>query len=115
MILKDYRKGGKDVVWYLDPPYWGTTGIYDHEWSINDHIELCERVQDLDGGFVAVSGYDLPNHPYNNFKFWTDKVSWEVPISMTGIAFTETNNLQAYEGDIKRGTATESLWIYNPT
>lgn len=114
MILKDYCKGGSDVVWYIDPPYWGTTGIYQHEWKEEDHIELCERVQNLNGGFVAVSGYDLPNHPYNRFKFWTYKTSWEVQVSMTGIAFTETNNLAAYADVIQRGTATETLWVYDP-
>jgi site-specific DNA-adenine methylase len=114
MLLKDYSKGGRDVVWYIDPPYWGTTGIYEHEWTKEEHFELCERIQNLNGGFVAVSGYDLPDHPYNKFKFWTRKACWDVPVSMTGIAFTETNNLGAYEGVIKRGTATETLWIYEP-
>lgn len=114
MLLKDYSKGGREVVWYIDPPYWGTTGIYEHEWSEQDHLELCERIQHLNGGFVAVSGYDLPNHPYNRFKFWSRKVSWEVQVSMTGIAFTESNNLAAYADVIKRGTATETLWIYDP-
>lgn len=111
-ILADFAKGGRDVVWYIDPPYWKTTGIYDHEWTERDHLELCERVAKLEG-FVAVSGYDSPDHPYNRFNFWTKKESWEVNVSMTGMAFTETNHLLEYEGAIKRGTATETLWIYD--
>lgn len=114
MILKDYAKGGRDVVWYIDPPYWGTTNIYDYEWTTDEHYEMCERIQNLNGGFVAVSGYDTPDHPYNKFKFWTNKVSWNVAVSMTGLAFTETNNLAAYADQIKRGEAVETLWIYDP-
>lgn len=112
-ILQDYNKGGRHVVWYIDPPYWQTTGIYEHEWLERDHLELCERIQKLEG-FVAVSGYDMPKHPYNRFNFWTKKVNWDVNISMTGMAFTESNNLAEYEGSIARGIATETLWIYDP-
>jgi DNA adenine methylase len=113
MILKDYSKGGKEVVFYLDPPYEGTFGIYDHELAKEEHREICERIQHLNGAFVALSGYDHPGHTYNSFNFWTSKITWEVPISMTGMAFTESNHLVEYEGSIKRGIATECLWIYD--
>lgn len=115
LILRDYKKDGREVVWYIDPPYWGTKGIYNHEWPNDWHNELCHRIQDLDGGFVALSGYDHPKHPYNTFTIWKEKVTWDVPISMTGLAFQDTNHLGGLEDQIKRGVATETLWIYDPS
>lgn len=111
MILKDYSNS--DAVIYIDPPYWGTIGIYDHCWSEQDHYELCERVTNCNGAYVAVSGYDSIDHPYNTFKFWTSKESWEVNVSLKGAAFTETNHLAGLEHLMVRGKVTESLWIYN--
>lgn len=110
-VLKDYAVNGHDVVWYIDPPYWGTTGVYDYEWKKEEHYELCERIKHLHG-YVALSGYDCPEHPYNKFHFWTEKVSWEVHVSMTSQAFTETNNLSGLENVVSRGLANETLWIY---
>lgn len=110
MILKDYATTW-DCVAYIDPPYWGTFGIYNNEWPEAWHYELCEQVHKLPC-FVAVSGYDSPNHPYNTFKFWTRKESWEVRQSMTAQAYTQTNNLK--EGSMPRELATETLWIYDP-
>lgn len=107
ILFKDYNSN--DMVWYIDPPYWKTIGIYKHEWKELEHLELCERIQYLHG-FVALSGYDSPDHPYNKFK-WDDKISWEVQVSMTGMAFTDTNHLAGLEDVIKRGTAKETLWI----
>lgn len=114
-ILTDYKVGGKDVVWYIDPPYWNVYKVYEHEWAEEDHRALCHRVQDLDGGYVAVSGYDHPDHPYNKFKFWTNKFQWEVNVKMTALAFTEENNLLAYKDVLKRSTAMETLWVYDPS
>jgi DNA adenine methylase len=111
VLMRDYNndKNGDDIVWYFDPPYWGTIGIYDHEMRPEHHYEFAERCMHLNG-FVAVSGYDHPKHPYNEYK-WDKKVAWEVSVTMTGLAFTDTNNLGEYADSIKRGKAQETLWI----
>lgn len=114
IMLQDFNNenNGNDIVWYIDPPYWNTpTNIYDHSFQPHDHIELAERCMYLNG-FIALSGYDCDNHPYNKFS-WHKKESWEVRVSMAGLAFTETNHLAEYEGMIKRGVATETVWIRN--
>lgn len=110
-LMKDYNndRNGDNIVWYWDPPYWGTIGIYDHEWKKEHHYEFAERCMHLNG-FVAVSGYDHPKHPYNEYK-WDRKETWEVDVTMTGLAFTDTNHLMEYENEIKRGKARETLWI----
>ncbi len=97
-----------DMVWYLDPTYYDCTrGMYEHEMSKDEHIELCERAHHL-RGFVALSGYDNPI--YNRYK-WDDKRSWTVHVSMLGMSFTETNNLAGMEDVLKRGSAQEVVWI----
>lgn len=110
-IVKDYNtelNHGK-IVWYLDPPYWGTSGIYNHELKKEVHHEIAQACMKM-SGFVALSGYDDPKHPYNEYE-WTRKEQWEIQVSMTGLAFTDTNHLEAYEGSISRGKAKETLWI----
>lgn len=111
VLLKDYNteRNGDNIVWYLDPPYWMTGGIYDHEMRPEVHYEIGERCMHLNG-FVALSGYDHPRHPYNSFK-WDRKESWEVQVSMTGMAFTDTNHLAEYSDIIERGKAKETVWI----
>lgn len=114
IILNDYKRGGRNVIWYIDPPYWNTGGNYLHEWEKKDHTELCERILDLNGGYVILSGYDAPDHPYNLSRVpWTYKYSWEVRTSMAGMAFTESNNLAAFEGTVQREKATETIWVYD--
>lgn len=107
IIFKDYDSD--DMVWYVDPPYLGTYAMYDNEWKEHDHIELCERIQRLQG-FIAVSGYDFPEHPYNKFK-WDNKIKWNVSSTIAGHAFTDTNHLQGKEGEMYRGGVEETLWI----
>ncbi len=99
-----------DTVHYFDPPYWKIANCYDHSWSDTDHIELCERIFNQIKGFVALSGYDSEDHPYNNYK-WDDKYSWEVAVTATGLDFQESSNKAHKKGEIKRGTATETVWI----
>lgn len=107
ICMDDFDSAG--TVHYIDPPYWGVPRTYDFHWTEADHIELCERAMRAEG-FVAISGYDCPEHPYNRYK-WDDKASWEVPVSAIGLAFHETNNMKQYEGMVARGTAIETLWI----
>lgn len=109
MLVHDYSKNKADIVWYFDPPYWGTEGIYDHELPKDKHFEIAQKCMEL-RGFCAVSGYDSPDHPYNKYK-WDRKIQWDVMLSMTGFAFTESNNLADYEGQMERGFVKETLWI----
>lgn len=111
MCFKDYDK--ESVVWYLDPPYWLIGNAFEHAMSKTaEHIELCERIKHLHG-FVALSGYDVPDHPYNKFDFWTHKISWKVRSSVAGMAFTETNHLKGFETKMEGGRTLvkETLWI----
>jgi DNA adenine methylase len=110
-LFKDFNteKNGDEIVWYIDPPYWQTIGIYKHELKPEEHFEIGERAMHLNG-FIALSGYDHERHPYNTFK-WDKKESWEVDVSMTGMSFTDTNHLQPYEEIIQRGKVRECVWI----
>lgn len=103
MMLKDYDSD--DAVFYVDPPYWGIPQPYLHTWTEQDHLECCERIGHM-AGFVALSGYDLPGHPYNRFTFWTDKVKWDARTSMNGKVGDDKDS-------IERPDATECLWIRN--
>lgn len=60
------RYDGPDAVFYLDPPYEPSTRCryhqkgdraYPHDLTPEDHVELIERVQALEGS-VLLSGYD---------------------------------------------------------
>lgn len=109
----DWRQCFKDfdcpeMVWYLDPTYFDyNKGMYEHEMSKDEHFEMCERIQHLQG-FVALSGYENPL--YNKYP-WDDKHKWQVQVSMLGIAFTDTNNLEGKQDELKRDVATEVLWV----
>lgn len=104
--FKDYDSSS--MVWYLDPTYFDyAKGLYEHEMSKDCHLELCERIQHLQG-FVALSGYDNPL--YNRYS-WDNKIQWRVPVKTLGMAFTESNNLIGLEDTLKRGYAIETLWI----
>ncbi len=104
--LKDYDRD--DFVWYLDPPYYQyAKGMYECEMSKEDHVELLQRIFQLNG-FVALSGYE--NELYDKYP-WDARYSWVVNVTSLGQGFTETNNLAGKEGLLQRGTAKEVLWI----
>lgn len=108
ILLKDC-KNDEDTVWYFDPPYLDTYSVYDHNWKKSDHIELVERIFKDINGYVAVSGYDFPDHPYNKYQ-WDEKVSWEVQSTVKAMAQTESNYLK--DKDLgNREKVKETLWI----
>lgn len=49
-ILKRYD--GPDVLFYLDPPYWGTEGYYDAPFSRADFAVLAEMLRNVRGVFL---------------------------------------------------------------
>lgn len=106
-IIKDFSY--KDSVIYCDPEYYSTVGMYNINMSKQDHIDLCEAIM-KGQGFFALSGYDWPDHPYNNYD-WTAKKSWEVHEKAKGHAFTESNNLEGYKERMTRDRVKETLWI----
>lgn len=103
-ILKDYDT--LDTVFYLDPPYYESHGIYQVEMPDRDHVELMERIQSL-RGFVAISGY--PNNLYNQYG-WDEHYTWSRTTKASALASTESNNNQ----DQSRHQVTEALWIRHP-
>lgn len=109
LCLRDYDSD--TMVFYLDPSYLGVTrGFYRHELLTKDHIELCERIMNLEG-FVAISGYDNPETRaiYDQYK-WDDIRTWELQ-AMHGKAFTDTNNLKEHKDNIQGSIAKEILFI----
>ena len=99
-----------ETVFYLDPPYMRETTsghMYEHIMTQSDHRELCDRIFKLKG-FVALSGYE--NEIYSTYP-WDQVEMWDVFISMTGIAFTETNGKLDKRDQTVRGERTERLYI----
>lgn len=106
MILKDYDH--PDMVWYMDPPYYHTAkGQYEFEFTDEDHMELLERIQQLEG-FVAISSY--PNELYAKYS-WDDIHTWQVHSTALGQSFQEENNQAGKEHILARVPATECLYI----
>lgn len=104
-LLKDYDH--HNMVWYLDPPYMHSDpGIYDQSWNLEKHKRLLQVIFDCKG-FVALSGYD--NELYNSMP-WTERHEWEVYVSISPKAETETNGLKG-KRDIMDKRAVECLWI----
>ena len=67
----------EDTLWYIDPPYLpntreeNSTNIYEHEMSVDDHIQLLNIIKNARGK-VIISGYSSPL--YNrNLKGWKIK------------------------------------------
>jgi DNA adenine methylase len=112
LCLRDYDQEG--MVWYLDPSYLGTQGNYEFELTRADHIELCDRVHNLKG-YVALSGFDndLTNEIYGRYK-WKEVFAWKRQTRALTQSFSDTNNLEGYEGDTERGVKShvkEALWL----
>lgn len=66
-----------NTIWYLDPPYLpstrsdGATEIYEHEMSVDNHIDLLNFAKNARGKII-ISGYSSPL--YNrNLKGWKCK------------------------------------------
>ena len=88
----------EDAVFYMDPPYLNTDPyVYESNFTLKDHMALCQRIFKMKG-FVALSGYHIPDHPYDKFP-WTKKLQWNSQFIM----------IQGLE-DTPRET-TECLWI----
>ncbi len=67
----------EDTLWYLDPPYLpntreeNSTNLYEHEMTVEDHINLLNLVKNARGK-VIISGYSSPL--YNRtLKGWKTK------------------------------------------
>lgn len=109
-LLEDYDS--PEMVWYMDPPYVSCTkNLYSHEFTRQDHLDLCDRIFELKG-FVALSGYGDPatKDIYDRYD-WSSIEEWDSSNLMAGYAFTESNNLAGKEHLLNRGTTKENLWI----
>lgn len=109
-FLKDFDNPG--MVFYLDPPYLKySVGMYKHVMTQQDHIEMCERIFQLQG-FVALSGYgdDQTRSIYGRYP-WDDVKEWKTINTMTALATTETNQRSEINYEIERLDATELLFI----
>jgi len=106
-ILKNYDT--PETCFYLDPPYVARTrrrGSYAHELSDDDHSELVEMVQQLQG-MVMLSGY--PNELYAPLEQSWRKVAWKVGCHAVGR--TRATGLMG-QGAVKaRQSRTECVWM----
>ena len=104
--IKDFDN--LDTVFYLDPPYLQyAKGMYKHEMNKSDHIRLLNLIMETEG-FVALSGYE--NELYDSYK-WDNRITWDIYISSSGLAFNIENKRAGHEDNISRGKAKEVLWI----
>jgi len=105
-ILTDYDSD--ESVFYLDPPYVATdSGGYKYSMSPDDHREMLDFIQDMEG-FVALSGFT--NSLYDGYD-WDDRITWEVTCPLTGNANNEGNNKAHMAGLECSAKAEEVLWI----
>ena len=90
-VIKDHARKG--VLFYLDPPYLRETrnvnrDSYEHEMSLEEHVELLELIAELasqDKGDFIVSGYD--SDLYNDFfaeNGWTKSTKQVAASSQKG-------------------------------
>ena len=113
-LIDDYDRPG--FIWYFDPTYLDSfPGTYEHELSVNDHIELVSRIRCLNG-FVAVSSYDGPNtrRIYDQPGLWTEVIEWNRCTRALTQSFTDSNSLSTKETTNDRKTVKELLWIRRP-
>ncbi len=108
--LTDYDN--QDAVFYIDPTYVKfAKGAYTHNMTIDDHKEMIQRINHAKG-FVAVSGYDDPEtHEIYDKIEWDHFYKWRVHTSSVALAFSDTNNREGMDDDIKRHHVVEALWV----
>ncbi|MDH7577172.1 MAG: DNA adenine methylase [Bacillota bacterium] len=103
-ILKRYD--GKDILVYLDPPYFPGSrvdpGIYDLELPRERHEELAGL---LDGfsGMAALSGYRCPE--YDEWYAGWERHDREVPCHISGVGSTGERK------GLSKPRRIESLWL----
>jgi len=99
------RYDSYQTVFYCDPPYFDSQqpGSYLHKMSENDHMDLLERIHNMNG-FIAVSNYR--NSLYDSYP-WDNIIEWEITGSNHG-AQTDTNHRRGANISVKR---SEALYI----
>lgn len=74
------RYDGAEVLFYLDPPYWGSEGDFGRDlWSRSDFVRLADRLRLLQGNFL-LSINDVPEIRRLFEGFWMEeaKVTYTV-------------------------------------
>ena len=102
-ILNNYDT--PDTLFYLDPPYVPETrksGVYKNELTNNDHVELVDLLNNMQGKFL-LSGY---NNDLYNSNGWYKK---EYKANCSAAARTRRNGLQG-EGYCVGQARIECLW-----
>lgn len=105
-ILNDYDH--EDAVFYLDPPYVGTSNDgYHYNMSHDDHRRMLETIMSMEG-FVALSGF--ANSLYDGYD-WDARHTWKVKCTLAGNANNEGNKKAHLKGLECYHDAEEVLWI----
>ena len=111
LLNRDWRKvlpafDGPDTFFYLDPPYVHDTrsgGGYAFEMTNEDHAELVEQVQKLEGR-VLISGYNHEIYkPLDNSPVW-ERQDFET------VAFVAGKSRIGDELTSQKPRRTESVW-----
>lgn len=101
-----------ETLFYCDPPYLQETragGVeYQHEMSRQDHIDLLELLNSVQG-MVMLSGYDSPLYrEYLDDRGWT-RYEFQKPLQVAGRV---RGSSLVGEGAVKRaGYRTEVVWL----
>lgn len=100
------RYDGRDVLFYVDPPYFPDTrysnDIYSLELPREKHEELASLLHDFPG-MAAISGYRCPE--YDSWYASWERYDQEVPCHMS--ASGSTGNLKG----LKKPRRIESIWL----
>jgi len=69
-IIERYDKN--DVLFYLDPPYYGSEKYYQAEFSEDNHIKLAEMLKEVRGSFIlSYNDCDYVRKLYSQFNIET--------------------------------------------
>lgn len=105
-MLKDYDS--PNTVFYLDPPYVGTSNDgYYFNMTNDDHKRMLDTIFQMEG-FVALSGYE--NILYDSYD-WDSRHTWELESHLSDRVFTESNKKAHLKGLTERSKVEEVLWI----
>jgi DNA adenine methylase len=107
--IRDYDQTGAII--YCDPPYIDTyQGTYEHEMSRGDHRDFLDTIFRSKSSFY-VSSYR--NSFYDSYP-WTAVETWDIYVSISPCAYTESNRKAGIACTDKRTSAPEALYVYIP-
>jgi DNA adenine methylase len=99
-----------DTLFYLDPPYVPgkrSSGKYKHEMTEDDHREMIDQIQELDG-HVALSGYQNDIYDVLTTRGWK-RHDWATACHAAGR--TQGSGILGKGAAMQMQSRTECLWV----